>query len=154
MQRNAFSGGKTTNEWENQEFFNEKYCQGRAADCLIERRLLRRAMEEQRRHQHHRPQRAQLAMDEKAVDEEDEEVHELRELFKREDDVISRMSAMSRRSNQTEDLADFDDNISTIVLDHYLPLSRSSRLVLSSKFSGENPRHPCSSKEARRPIVQ
>ncbi|EYC20140.1 hypothetical protein Y032_0022g468 [Ancylostoma ceylanicum] len=112
-----------------------------AADCLIERRLLRRAMEEQRRHQHqHRPQRAQLAMDEKAVDEEDEEVHELRELFKREDDVISRMSAMSRRSNQTEDLADFDDNISTIVLDHYLPLSRSSQInydedTLSSEFS-------------------
>ncbi|RCN30409.1 hypothetical protein ANCCAN_23819 [Ancylostoma caninum] len=93
-------------------------------------------MEEQRRHHQHRPQRAQLAMDEKAVvDEEDEEVHELRELFKREDDVISRMSAMSRRSNQTEDLADFDDNISTIVLDHYLPLSRSSRTFF---FSGKN----------------
>ncbi|VDO65821.1 unnamed protein product [Heligmosomoides polygyrus] len=100
-----------------------------AADSLIERRLMRRAMEAaagQRAHRQ-RPQRAQLAMDDEAVDEEDEEIHELRELFKREDDVISRISAISRRSNQTEDLADFDDNISTIVLDHYLPLSRSSR---------------------------
>ncbi|PIO61264.1 hypothetical protein TELCIR_17220, partial [Teladorsagia circumcincta] len=100
------------------------------ADCLIERRLLRRAMEvasSGRGDSHHqRSQRAQLAMDDEAVDEEDEEVHELNELFKRDDDVISRMSAISRRSNQTEDLADFDDNISTIVLDHYLPLSRSS----------------------------
>ncbi|KAK6733208.1 hypothetical protein RB195_017144 [Necator americanus] len=112
-----------------------------AADTLVERRLMRRAMEAERRQRHHRPQRAQLAMDEETVDEEDEDVHELRELFKqREDDVISRVSAMSRRSNQTEDLADFDDNISTIVLDHYLPLSRSSQInfdedTLSSEFS-------------------
>ncbi|XGW10921.1 hypothetical protein V3C99_012432 [Haemonchus contortus] len=115
-----------------------------AADCLIERRLLRRAMEvatSGRGDPHHqRSQRAQLAMDDEAVDEEDEEVHELHELFKRDDEVMSRMSAMSRRSNQTEDLADFDDNISTIVLDHYLPLSRSSQInydedTFSSAFS-------------------
>ncbi|WKX93950.1 hypothetical protein Q1695_011317 [Nippostrongylus brasiliensis] len=72
-----------------------------AADCLVERRLLRRAMEAASaggaRAHHQRSQRAQLAMDEEAVDEEDEEVHELRELFKRDDDVISRLSAVSRR---------------------------------------------------------
>ncbi|VDO09014.1 unnamed protein product [Haemonchus placei] len=46
---------------------------------------------------HQRSQRAQLAMDDEAADEEDEEVHELHELFKRDDEVMSRMSAMSRR---------------------------------------------------------
>ncbi|CAB3403884.1 unnamed protein product [Caenorhabditis bovis] len=67
-----------------------------AADCLVERRLNRKFVEQRRQ---------QVAMSN--IDEVS-------------DDVVSRMSAMSRRSAQTEELADFDDNVSSIVLDQFL----------------------------------
>uniref|UniRef100_A0A1I7UB15 C2 domain-containing protein n=1 Tax=Caenorhabditis tropicalis TaxID=1561998 RepID=A0A1I7UB15_9PELO len=35
-------------------------------------------------------------------------------------DSVSRISTTSRRTGQTEDLADFDDNISSVILDHFL----------------------------------
>ncbi|KAJ1368360.1 hypothetical protein KIN20_029480 [Parelaphostrongylus tenuis] len=100
----------------------------------MERRLLRRLKTE---HRLQRSSRVQHQMDDDTLEEEEDEI---RELFEREEDVLSRISVNSRRSNQTEDLADFDDNISTIVLDHYLPLSRSSQINyieedLSSEFS-------------------
>uniref|UniRef100_A0A1I7XTV1 Uncharacterized protein n=1 Tax=Heterorhabditis bacteriophora TaxID=37862 RepID=A0A1I7XTV1_HETBA len=108
-----------------------------AASCLLQRRFLQRAFESNNRLKQVHPMRTQLAM-RNALDEENEEVPELRERLS--DDGISRASVLSRRSNQTEDLADFDDNISTIILDHYLPLSRSSNInydcdTLSSDFS-------------------
>ncbi|CAI4232779.1 unnamed protein product [Auanema sp. JU1783] len=107
-----------------------------AADYLIERRMMRKQMEQSEQ------RRRAMAISEDRLEETAEESEELRQLYN-EEDAISRLSAMSPRSEQTEDLADFDDNISTIILDHFLPLSRSSKLddynfdndTLSSEFS-------------------
>ncbi|CAO4365053.1 unnamed protein product [Caenorhabditis nigoni] len=66
-----------------------------AADCLVERRLNRKFIEQRRQ---------QVAMSH--IDEVC--------------DSVSRISTNSRRTAQTEDLADFDDNISSVILDHFL----------------------------------
>ncbi|PAV89473.1 hypothetical protein WR25_03403 [Diploscapter pachys] len=115
-----------------------------AADILLERRLIRKQMEAEQRHKY---AAANCAIPTPILTEMDEVQSEGRRMvesmLKIDEDACSRVSLasrMSKRSCQTEDLADFDDNVSSIILDHYLPLSRSSNIncdedTLSSEFS-------------------
>ncbi|CAI2342088.1 unnamed protein product [Caenorhabditis sp. 36 PRJEB53466] len=107
-----------------------------AADCLVERRLNRKFVEQRRQ---------QVAMS------HIEEVS----------DDVSRVSTLSRRTAQTEDLADFDDNFSSVVLDHFLSSTQlnfddsdSADFSLSGTIDDEFQEDPCESSSNTATSVQ